>query len=228
MSDSDMSGVIIPKSDQINADDLLSGEITITIRDVKISGGQEQPVSIYFDGSEKAFRPCKSMSRVLVAAWGPDAKKYVGRSLRLYRDPAVKWGGLQVGGIRIRAMSHIEREMTMALTETRQSRKPFTVKPLGDTPATEPKPTSNIAEIRQQLSAAAEQGTVALREAWGKLPWNDLPPGIQDALTSEFADFKETATKADKQAADQPTETDLTGGGADPAPAPPAQGVAGK
>ncbi len=126
----DMSSVIVPKSDQINADDLIGGDMTITIREVKITGGQEQPVSIFFDGSDKAFRPCKSMSRVLVAAWGPDAKAYVGRTLQLYRDPTVKWGGMEVGGIRIRAMTDIPREMTMALTATKGSRKPYTVKPL--------------------------------------------------------------------------------------------------
>jgi hypothetical protein len=125
-----MADVIVPKSDQINADDLIGRDMTITIRDVHIKGGQEQPVSIFFEGSDKAFRPCKSMSRVLVAAWGPDAKLYVGRSLTLYRDPTVKWGGMEVGGIRISHMSHIERAMTMALTATKGSRKPYTVKPL--------------------------------------------------------------------------------------------------
>lgn len=126
----DMTTVIQPKSDQINADDLIGRNMTITIRDVQIRGGQEQPVSIYFEGSDKAFRPCKSMSRVLVNVWGPDAKKYIGRSLTLYRDPSVKWGGLEVGGIRISHMSDIENSMTMALTATKGSRKPFVVKPL--------------------------------------------------------------------------------------------------
>jgi hypothetical protein len=127
---SDMSQVIVPKSDQINADDLIGRDMTITIREVQIRGGQEQPVSIYFDGSDKAFRPCKSMSRVLVQAWGPDANKYVGHSLTLYRDPTVKWGGMEVGGIRISHMSHIDQPLTMALTATKGSRKPYTVKPL--------------------------------------------------------------------------------------------------
>lgn len=126
----DMTRVIVPKSDQINADDLLSGPITITITDVKVAPGQEQPVSIYFEGSDKAYRCCKSMSRVLVAAWGPDASKYKGRSLTLYCDPKVKWGGMEVGGIRISHMSHIESAMTMALTVTRANKKPFTVKPI--------------------------------------------------------------------------------------------------
>lgn len=137
----DMSAVIVPKSDQINADDLIGRDMTITIRDVHIKGGQEQPVSIYFDGSEKAFRPCKSMSRVLVAAWGADAKNYVGRSLTLYRDPKVKWGGLEVGGIRISHMSHIDKPMTMALAESRAVRKPVTVKPL-------------VAEVKQHPASA--------------------------------------------------------------------------
>ena len=139
----DMSSVIVPKSDQINADDLIGGDMTITIREVHIRGGQEQPVSIYFDGSDKAYRPCKSMSRVLVAAWGPDAKQYVGRTLQLYRDPTVKWAGMEVGGIRIRAMSHIDNAMTMALTATKGSRKPFTVKPLN---APAPKPDDPAAK----------------------------------------------------------------------------------
>lgn len=129
----DMSPVIVPKSDQVNSDDLIAGPITITIRDVQIKGGQEQPVSVYFDGSDKAFRPCKSMARVMVAVWGADSKKYLGRSLTLYRDPTVKWAGVEVGGIRISHMSHMDGPMTMALTATKGSRKPYTVHPLSAT-----------------------------------------------------------------------------------------------
>jgi hypothetical protein len=124
----DMSQVIVPKSDQINADDLISGPTTITISEVRISGGQEQPVSIFFEGSQKAYRPCKSMSRVLVFGWGPDANKYAGRSLTLYRDPSVKWAGMEVGGIRISHLSHIERDFVIALTATKGSRKMHQVK----------------------------------------------------------------------------------------------------
>lgn len=129
---SDMSAVIVPKSDQINADDLIGGDLTIRITGVTVSPGQDQPVSMKFEGSQKVYRPCKSMARVMVAAWGPDSSVYVGRSLQLYRDPTVKWGGMDVGGIRIRAMSHMpnDRPMTMALTATKGSRKPYTVNPL--------------------------------------------------------------------------------------------------
>lgn len=126
-----MASVIVPKSDQINADSLLSGPITITITDVDIKPGGEQPVTIHYDGEDgKPWRPCKSMARVLVAAWGPDASKYKGRSLTLYCDPKVRWGGMEVGGIRISHMSDIDSAITMALTVTRANKKPFTVKPL--------------------------------------------------------------------------------------------------
>ena len=62
----DMSAVIIPKSDQINADTLLAGPMTATIKSVHIHGGQEQPVSIELEETPLFYRPCKSMSRVLV------------------------------------------------------------------------------------------------------------------------------------------------------------------
>lgn len=123
----DMSSVIVPKSDQINAEDFIAGPRTFAIEGVAISPGTEQPVNVKLAGEQRLFRPCKSMSRVLVAAWGPDANAYVGRSVTLYRDPKVKWGGLEVGGIRISHMSHIERDMVMSLTATKGKRAPHKV-----------------------------------------------------------------------------------------------------
>lgn len=199
----DMSSVIIPKSDQINADDLISGDMMITIREVQIKGGQEQPVSIYFDGRDKAFRPCKSMSRVLVAGWGPDAKAYVGRSLLLYRDPTVKWGGLEVGGIRIKAMSHIDGPMTMALTATKGSRKPYTVKPL--TVAQAPSATNNRAKAERWLagyladprdSAANRSALAKLQREYPDLYAQAVPPSSDDDWPADDS---------------QPAATDLPG-----------------
>jgi hypothetical protein len=57
--------------------------------------------------------------RILVGVWGKDASKYVGRSMTIYRDPTVAFGGLQVGGIRVSHMSHIDAEKTVALQVTR-------------------------------------------------------------------------------------------------------------
>lgn len=126
----DMNPVIVPKSDQISADDFISGPRTYQIEGVAINPGTEQPVNISLVGETRFWRPCKSMARCLVAAWGPDAKLYAGRSVTLYRDPKVKWGGLEVGGVRISHMSHIERPLSMALTATKGRRADYTVKPL--------------------------------------------------------------------------------------------------
>lgn len=126
----DMSVVIQPKSDQVNADDFIGGPRTFTIEAVHINPDADQPVQIQLVGEKRVWRPCKSMSRVLVAGWGPDAKTYSGRSVTLYRDPKVKWGGMEVGGIRISHMTHIERDMMIQLTATKGKRAPHVVKPL--------------------------------------------------------------------------------------------------
>lgn len=128
----DMARFIEPKSDQLNSDDLIGGPLTIRITGVSANeGSPEQPISVSFEGdNRKPYKPCKSMRRVMVHVWGPDAKAYVGRSMTLYRDPEVQFGGMKVGGIRISHMSHIDGEKTMALTATRAKRAPFKVRPL--------------------------------------------------------------------------------------------------
>lgn len=127
----DMSAIIVPKSDQINADDLQGGRtVTVSVKEVRIKGGQEQPISIHLNETDKVYRPCKSMCRVLAQAWGLDSAKYVGKSMTLYTDPTVKFGPLAVGGIRISHMSHIDGPMVMALTATKGVKKSFKVLPL--------------------------------------------------------------------------------------------------
>jgi hypothetical protein len=163
-----MLATIVPKSDQINADDLIGQSLTITVNEVKFSGGQEQPVSMYFDGSGKAFRPCKSMCRVLVAIWGPDAKEYVGRSMTLYRDPTVKWGGMEVGGIRISHMTHMESPVTMALTATKGARKPYTVRPL--VAEVKKLPVDELTFEDAELSLRTAKTIDDLEQAWRKKP----------------------------------------------------------
>lgn len=199
----DMSKVIVPKSDQINADDLISGPITITIKGVDIRPGTEQPVSIYFEGDNgKPWRPCKSMSRVLVSAWGPDAKAYIGRSVTLYRDPKVKWGGMEVGGIRVSHLSHIERDMVMALTATKGKRAPHTVMPLKqqqqrNSSPRQPSETPSQAGVAQQsveseATDSAPQETLYAHETGGE----EVPSPAAQALVIEDA-IKAAETGAD-------------------------------
>lgn len=122
----DISHLIAPKSDQLNTDDLLTGDRTIRIREVKVLGaGKEQPIWIYFDGDNgKPWKPCKTMARLLADLWkSPDTSTWVGKSVHLYADPDVTWAGAKVGGIRVRAVSHIQAPRQVAISESQKKRK---------------------------------------------------------------------------------------------------------
>ncbi len=120
---------IEPKSDQLSYDDMLNGPVTFTVAGVS-AGSSDQPVQIRLDGEKRYFRPCKSMRRVLIFAWGDSGHQWVGRSLTLVGDPSVKFGGVAVGGIRISHLSHIDGPLELALTVTRSKRAPYKVLPL--------------------------------------------------------------------------------------------------
>lgn len=127
----DLSKTIIPKSDQLNADDLISGSKTIKIRDIKGGADDSQPVSIYFYGdNNKPFKPCKSMRRVLVQLWGADGLQYIGRRIKIFRDDTVKWAGVEIGGIRISHASHIPSDTRVLVTTAKNNRKPMIIEML--------------------------------------------------------------------------------------------------
>ena len=126
----DITRTVEPKSDQLNYDDVATTPLTITIVEVK-AGGPDQPVELHnAEYPGRPYKPGKSMRRVLIAAWGTEASAYVGRRITLYGDPTITFGRDAVGGIRIRALSHITEPLTVALTVTRGKRAPFTVQPL--------------------------------------------------------------------------------------------------
>ena len=160
----DMSSVIVPRSDQLNADSLLAGCLTIKISAVNIRPGTEQPVAINYEGDGgRPYRPCKSMARVMVTMWGADANEYIGKSMTLYCDPKVLWGGMAVGGIRISHMSDIPDARTMALTATKGNKKPFTVKPLiVEVQPTQPDKAADGVRALIELIQGADEG--ALRD----------------------------------------------------------------
>lgn len=126
----DMTEFIAPNSAQLNADDLLTGPMTVTITEVT-QGNAEQPVNVNtVETPGRPYKPSKSMRRVMVAAWGKDASAYAGRRLTLYCNPEIKFGGAKVGGIEISHMSDIDGDLKVSLTATRGKKKLHTVKPL--------------------------------------------------------------------------------------------------
>lgn len=137
----DLTESIAPKSDQINAEDLLTGPRTFTISEVR-AGSAEQPFDFHLaELPGRPYRPSKSMRRVIVDAWGKEGSVYAGRRLTLYRDPEVTFGRDKVGGIKISHLSHIEKRRSLALTVTRGQRKAHTVDPLPDAAPAQPEPS---------------------------------------------------------------------------------------
>lgn len=130
MTTDSLRDTITPKSDQLNADDLVGTTKTIKVTGVS-RGTSDQPISIdYEGGAGRPFKPCKSMRRVLIFAWGEYGQDWVGKSMTLVHDPEVKFGGVKVGGIRISHLSDIKGTLAMSLTATRGKRTPYTVEAL--------------------------------------------------------------------------------------------------
>jgi hypothetical protein len=138
----DLTETTIPKSDQMNADDLDSGPRTFTITEVRRASSPEQPIDVVLAEfpEGRPFKPSKSMRRVMIAAWGKESSVYAGRRLTLFRDPEIKFGPDKVGGIRISHMSHLpgNKRLVMPLTVTRGKREPYRVEPLPDDAPTSP------------------------------------------------------------------------------------------
>jgi len=125
----DISASLAPRSDQLNADDMISGPMTVTIAAV-IAGKAEQPFDFQLvEYPGRAYRPSLSMRRMIVQAWGKEASEYTARQMTLFRNPEITFGPTKVGGIQISHLSHIAGPVSLPLTITRGKRKDFTIQP---------------------------------------------------------------------------------------------------
>jgi hypothetical protein len=129
----DLTESIAPKSDQLDAIDLISGPRTFTIERVSTHNA-EQPFNFHLAGFPRVWRPGKSMRRIIVAAWGSSADAYTGKRLTLYCDPSIQFGNDTVGGTRISHMSGIDKALKVPLLIKRGKSALFTVQPLPDAP----------------------------------------------------------------------------------------------
>ena len=128
---SNLRPTIVPKSDQLNADQLVGGPMTVTVAEVRVTTSDDQPVIVHYEGENgRPFKPCKTMRKLLIFAWGEDGRAWAGRSMTLYHDPSVRFGGSEVGGIRISHMSDIEGPIRVNLTATKGKKALHTIEPL--------------------------------------------------------------------------------------------------
>ena len=183
MSIQDLSDTIIAKSDQLNADDLIGASKTITL--TNITRYQEAGVncfSINYEGDcGRPFKPCKSMRRVILFAWGANGSEWIGRSMTLYCDPDVKYGGKAVGGVRISHMSNIEKRIKINITQTRHVKKEMVI----DVLQAKQRPTWPDDKLAAQIAkatSALQNGTVTHEQVITKLEVNAMLTDEQKQL----------------------------------------------
>lgn len=125
----DISDTLAPKSDQLDAVDLLGGPQIFTVAEVS-RGNAEQPVNVHLAEFPRVWRPGKSMRRVLAYCWGKDASTWAGKCVELYCDADVQFGGEKVGGTRISRLSDIDGPKSIPLLVKRGKSAAWTVQPL--------------------------------------------------------------------------------------------------
>lgn len=175
---SNLRDTIVPKSDQLNAEQLLSAPMTILVTDIKRGSGVDQPVIVsYLNDEGRPYKPCKTCRKILIFAWGDDGSEWIGKRMTLYCDPDIKFGGVKVGGIRISHLSNIERDMAVSLNVTKGKKGEFIIKKLAD--------IRSISEMKALLSEAAKGGVRGLQAMWKKLN-ADERGCFGDACPDEF------------------------------------------
>jgi len=152
----DISESLIAKSDQMNNADLMGGPVIVQVISVVHKSDQDQPTRIRVSGGHMAYKPCKSMRRILGKAWGNDIRKWPGRWIELYRDPEVTFGKKETGGIRIRSLSHIEHDFDETLQIRRGVYQKFKIRKLTN-PEPKGAPTANLEALLADNNLTTEQ-----------------------------------------------------------------------
>ena len=158
----DISATLVSKSDQLDNIDLLSGPRDFTITAVS-KGPDDQPLNITLAEYPRPWRPGLTMRRLLAAMWGMEGDAYIGRKVRLYRDPEVRFGSDKTGGTRISHASHMDKRITVTLPTSKGKFGAFTVEPL-IVATTKPKAAANAEPSAAEVAACTD--TETLRSMW--------------------------------------------------------------
>ncbi|RKZ94939.1 MAG: hypothetical protein DRQ40_04810 [Gammaproteobacteria bacterium] len=180
----DVAPYIKAKSNQLNGDDLIGGPITVQIVGVS-KGDSDQPVTVKISGGHCPLKPSKTTLRVLCAAWGTDSSVWDGRWMTLYRDDSVKWAGKEVGGIRIKALSHIPRALTLSLAVSRGQKKQHKISVL-KAPHQNGAPTANLDALLNE-SGLTREDVDRWRDSIDKPPLDTLDEDQAAALAGWLA-----------------------------------------
>lgn len=197
---------IIAKSDQLNADDITGGTMTITVTSVK-RGDSDQPVVIHYEGDNgRPYKPCKTMRRVLIAGWTENGDAWVGRSMTLYNEPSVKFGGVAVGGIRISHMTDIGNGLRLTPNASKGKKQEVIIQPLKMSKARQ----TDDSGLTACLDAIARTGNLAeLREAAAGFAAHNLSDDQKAKVNAAYAERKRVLTPEPEVIVGEPADDDL-------------------
>lgn len=193
----DVRAGIVPKSDQLNADDLVAGPVTVEILRARV-GDKERPFFLDLKGYDgRPYKPCTMMRRLLVSVFGDEPGPWVGKRLTLYRDPQVQYKGDKVGGIRISHVSGIVKPETLILTEKRGRSVEWVVYPIAEAqpeeaPKLSPADLKFIEEANRELR---EADSLDVLKGYGEI-LKGKSKAIQDALRPVYAERKKELSTA--------------------------------
>lgn len=133
----DIGDTLAPKSEQLDAIELIDGPRIFTVKSVSVNKDAEQPVRIYFEEFPRPWRPGVNQRRVLKHCWGRKSSTWTGRKMKLFYDPEVIYGKSKPGGTRISHLSHIDGPMDAPVLLSQGRPDTYHVEPLIETaPAT--------------------------------------------------------------------------------------------
>jgi hypothetical protein len=188
----DLRPTTLPKSTQLNADQLIVGPMDITITDVRIGPDEKQSIAVHYENEAgRPFMPCLTMRRVLIAAWGHDGREWVGKSLRVYHEPHVRFGGDEVGGVRISHMTDIPGQRIELRLTASKGKKVLTTIHRMDAPK---RGGPTLGHVLQLIASAANSDDMkAAKSAAQTLTSDDDIAAALDAYKARFAALKAAA-----------------------------------
>jgi hypothetical protein len=148
------------------------------------------------------------MRKVLILAWGPDGTQWIGKSMELYCEPSVKFGGEVVGGIRISRLSDIPKDIKVALTATKGRKAMHEIRPL----VASPELTAALAAITaatgreslQKAKALAERLTADADVAFARTAYVKKVAQLKAQAASVIDPSDRPDTGAEEHAAEKP------------------------
>lgn len=188
MNKTELQACAAAKSDQIDADNLIGGiTMDVTIKAVQRGPSNEQPLQLVLEETDKFYRPSKTYRRALIGCFGDEPANWIGKRLRLVRNPDTMFGGVKVGGIEVSHAS-IEAPVVFMLSAKRGKKAQVSIDVI---PAPQ-KPVPMPAKVKEKAAEIQKpaRGTVSGDPLEGDLtgigPDRPASDKVKDKLVAAF------------------------------------------